>query len=281
MIPTTFDELLDRYDFFLLDAYGVLVTERGPLPGAREALERIRAAGRRWLILSNDASRLPETSVRRYRAFRLPVEREDLITSGDLIGDHLRRAGLVGKPAAVLGPEDSRRLVAAAGAVLVEPGDPAAEALIVADDDGYDFRTGIEAAMNAAAHRFERGEPLHLLLPNPDVVYPRGGPELGFTAGAVALLIEAGLRVRFGARAPRFQGLGKPHAPLFAAAMARLGEPPKERVAMVGDQLPTDVRGARDYGLDSVLVGTGLTPLEEAGADPALRPTWTLAAFSP
>lgn len=277
--PITIPALLDRYDVFLVDAYGVLVTTSGPLPGAAELLERIDGAGKRWLLLSNDASRLPETTVRRYRGFGLPVDAARVLTSGELLADHFRRHGLVGAPTVVLGPEDSRRMVVAAGGVPVSAVDPAAAVIVVADDEGYPFRPTIEHALTTAVHRVERGEPLHLVLPNPDLIYPKSERAFGVTAGAAALLIEEGLRVRFPRRAPRFHRLGKPHAPIFEAAFARLGGPPPDRVVMIGDQLATDIRGAADFGIDSVLVGTGLTALDEVGPDDPARPTWVVATL--
>jgi ribonucleotide monophosphatase NagD (HAD superfamily) len=42
-------------------------------------------------------------------------------------------------------------------------------------------------------------------------------------------------------------------------AIERLGT---QHCAVLGDQLETDIRGSNDFGLDSVLVATGLTDLE-------------------
>lgn len=53
------------------------------------------------------------------------------------------------------------------------------------------------------------------------------------------------------------------HAPIFEEAVRRIGS---RRVAMVGDQLATDILGARRCGIDAVLVGTGLA-CAAAGAD--------------
>ena len=178
----------------------------------------------------------------------------------------------------MLGPSDSRRIVTDAGGVCVEPG-AAARVLVIADDDGYDLRDGVEAALNGAVRCVEAGGAFHGILANPDLVYPRRRGDMGLTAGAVALLIEAGLRVRFGERAPALLRLGKPGPDLFAEAMRRWGEPDRARVVMIGDQLGTDILGARAFGIDSVLVGTGLTPLADADREAATSPTWTMAAF--
>jgi ribonucleotide monophosphatase NagD (HAD superfamily) len=53
----TTDDLIDRYDVFLLDAYGVLVTTRGAIDGAYAYLDRLNGAGREWMFESNDAAR--------------------------------------------------------------------------------------------------------------------------------------------------------------------------------------------------------------------------------
>lgn len=52
---------------------------------------------------------------------------------------------------------------------------------------------------------------------------------------------------------------GKPFAHAFRRGLRLLGEVPRERVAMLGDQLFTDVLGAKRAGLTAVLV-TPLSP---------------------
>jgi ribonucleotide monophosphatase NagD (HAD superfamily) len=48
-------------------------------------------------------------------------------------------------------------------------------------------------------------------------------------------------------------------------------------MVMVGDQLETDIRGARDFGLDSVLVAGGVSA---ASAGDGLGPTWRLRSLA-
>lgn len=267
--------LLDRYDVVLLDSYGVLVSETGALPGAAEFLARLDDAGRAWMVVSNDASRLPASSVKRYAQRGLPIPAERLLTSGDLIGPHFEAAGLAGQRCVVLGPPDSHALVRQAGGELVEPDAPDLEVLVVCDDSGYPFRDTIETLVGSLYARFAAGEAVALVLPNPDLVYPRGAGAFGLTAGSVAAVLEGALSLRFPADPPRFQALGKPHAPMFERALERLGvgESDRDRVVMLGDQLATDVAGARGMGIDSVLVGTGVGD-PHALPDDGPRPTW-------
>ncbi|MCB9713237.1 MAG: HAD hydrolase-like protein [Myxococcales bacterium] len=251
--------LLERYDVVLLDSYGVLVDEHGTLPGAIDFITRLRGSGRRWMVLSNDASRRPPTSVARYRERGLAIDAEHLLTSGDLISPYFAQAGLVGRRCVVLGPPDSHALVAEAGGELVPVDDPELEVLVACDDAGYPFRETVETLVSTLYARLAADRPVALVLPNPDLVYPRGSGTFGLTAGSVARLLEGALALRFPEEAPRFVGLGKPHAPIFEHALARLRVEPGARVVMVGDQLATDVAGARAMGLDAVLVATGVS----------------------
>jgi HAD superfamily hydrolase (TIGR01450 family) len=275
MKNTTAAELIERYDVFFLDAYGVLVSSTGPLDGAASFLARLHGAGKSFLILSNDASRSPETSRARYRRFGLPISPGQILTSGSLLGDHFVEAGLAGARTIVLGTEDSADYVRDAGGVPVAAYDETAEVLVVADDDGYDLLETVNQVVTVLLTRCDRGQKTHLLLPNPDLLFPRGEGAFGITAGSIAAMIEKILQLREPSGSLRFVPLGKPHAPMFAAAMRRSPSQDKSRVVMVGDQVVTDIRGARDFGIDSVFVQTGIG----READCALHgvdPTWLL-----
>jgi len=278
--PPTLDlaALIARYDAFLLDAYGVLVDGSGPLDGALELLEAIRAAGKRLLVVSNDASRLPPTTVARYRRYGLPIAESEVLTSGMLLGPHFEREGLVGQAAIVLGPEDSREMVRRAGVVVTEPTDRQASIVVAADDDGYPFLEAIEDTLSTLMHRLDHGRPTALVLPNPDLIYPKRRGAYGLTSGMVARILEQAVAVRHPEAAARFTPLGKPHRPMYAEACSRLGDIARDRLVMIGDQLATDIQGANDFGIDSVLVGTGLTS-HEALQRSAVRPTWWLPAL--
>jgi HAD superfamily hydrolase (TIGR01450 family) len=270
-IPARLLDLIDRYDGVLLDAYGVLNDARGVLPGARELITALRARAYPFAVVTNDASRLPETCARRFAAMGLDIAADQVVTSGSLLAPWLRDNELGAARVMVVGTDDSRAYVAHAGATVTALDEHAAiDVLAVCDDAGYDFLPGIEAALTAAVRALDAGRPLALVLPNPDLMYPKGGGALGFTAGAIALLIEAGLARRHPG-APRFVHLGKPERHLFDAAAARLGT---RRLLMVGDQLETDIAGARAAGLDAALLLGGVT------RDPGDGATYVLDALA-
>jgi HAD superfamily hydrolase (TIGR01459 family) len=278
----TVDELLARYDFFLLDAYGVLVCATGALPGAAAFLNRLRRADKPYLIVSNDASRSPATSQARYAGMGLPIAEDQILTSGLLLADHYARAGLVGAQTIVLGTDDTAAYVRDAGGVVVPCDDDSARVVVVGDDDGYPFLDTVNEVISVLFRRMARGQETALVLPNPDLIFPMRPGAFGITAGAIAALIEHVLRLRqplsLPNDGPRFVPLGKPHGPMFESAARRLGNPDPRRLVMLGDQLGTDILGAQRFGIDSVLVETGVARLADLAASD-VHPTFTLRAL--
>lgn len=272
-VRTTIAELLDGYDAFAIDAYGVLNDAGGALPGAADLIAELDRRGAPWVVLTNDASRLPATIAARLTRFGIPVAAERVVSAGALLAPYFAARGLAGRRAIVLGTDESARLVAEAGGVVVPPADATPEVIVAADDAGFDFLPAIEATISAALRALDAGVALELVLPNPDLLYPKGGGELGLTSGAVALLIETALaRLRPGA--PRFVELGKPHRPIYDEARRRVGP---GRLLAIGDQLDTDVAGARGAGIDVALVDGGVGRWRE-GVTP--EPTWLVDSLA-
>jgi len=272
----TLAEILQRYDALLLDAYGVFMNSAGAIDGAIEAMGRIEASGKPYWIVTNDASRLPETSATRYGRFGFDIDEEQVLTSGGLLVRHFAEHGLTGARCIVLGPDDSLEYVRRAGGRVVPPSEDA-DVLVVADEEGYPFVQSIDAVVSLLFRRIEAGSPPHLLLPNPDLFYPKGGDQYGVTSGSVAHLLEGVLRHRYPDRDDlRFTPLGKPHAPMFDEARRRAAAP---RLVMLGDNLQTDILGANRAGIDSVLLGTGATPWEGGLALTGAVPTFRMRSL--
>jgi HAD superfamily hydrolase (TIGR01459 family) len=266
---TTVRALIDGYDVLLLDAYGVLVHAEGAMPGAADVLAAIAAAGKRFFVVTNDASKLPETGAARYRSFGLPIDPEHMITSGML----LARTGLDGARCMVLGPPDTERYVEQGGGVVVAPDEDASyDAVVVGDDAGYPFLDTLDIALTALYRHLDRGDAVRLILPNPDLLYPKSETRYGFTAGGAAMLLEAALARRYPARELRFERLGKPHRPIFDEARRRAGT---DKVVMVGDQLETDIAGAIGAGIDAALLDTGVSRWRER-AETVIEPKFLL-----
>ena len=247
---TSIDQLIERYDALLFDAYGVLVHVSGPMPGAPELVARLNRIDKPYCIVTNDASRLPDKAAARYRRYGLEVAADNIITSGALLPEYFAKHGLRGSRCVVLGPADSRRYVELAGGEVV-PADAAFDVLVIGDESGFPFLETVDTALTTLFKLLDAGRRVHLVLPNPDLIYPSGVDSFGVAAGAsrccsrrrcaAAIAIDRGLE---------FARLGKPYPHLYEAAMARCDT---RDVVMIGDQLETDIAGANGCGIDSAL----------------------------
>jgi HAD superfamily hydrolase (TIGR01459 family) len=253
------DQLCERFDGFLFDAYGVLVNSDGVLPGAAEFLERLRAKRLPFRVISNDASTTPEAKVERWAQWGLQLEPEELLTPWQVLACEDSPVSLEGLGCFLIGTPLSRMMLWSVGGRLVERAEQL-DALVIADEVDHHVLHRCDEGLSLVARCLQEGREPLLLLVNPDLVYPRAHG-FGFTAGSLALMFEASLQRLFG-RSFRFTALGKPQPYLYKLGLRELGLP-RERVVMIGDQLETDVAGALAVGLPAVLIGTGVPPLNE------------------
>lgn len=66
-------------------------------------------------------------------------------------------------------------------------------------------------------------------------------------------------------------GVAKPAPEIFDAAFEAMGWPQKERCLIIGDSLSSDIRGGRDYGIDTCWFNP-----QGKTADPQIRPTYEI-----
>ena len=287
-LPTiaSIEELVDRFDAFAFDSYGVLVDGVNPLPGAIHLLSRLRQIGVPFVVATNDASKLTEARVATMRSQGFDVELADVVSSGSLLRDWAISRQLVGKTVIATGHGDAVEYVRLAGMGPVELGSQEHDAagLIIAGIQGYDWETALSEIITMLYRHIDAGRRFHGSVPNPDVLYPDGTDRYAIGPGGLAGLIEQALERGFGATGEpwTFDRLGKPHAPMFDEIKARL--PAGANVAFFGDQLHTDIAGANAAGLTSVLTGTGITrwqnPHDFISVSDALMPDFLLQSMT-
>ncbi|WP_435104017.1 HAD-IIA family hydrolase [Arhodomonas sp. AD133] len=271
---TDITTLLERYEAILLDAYGVLVTGAGALPGAAALIERLERDRRPWHVVTNAASSLPEQLAERFRQMGVPIPPHRVITSGSMIEHHFGASDLAGRRCAVLGPVASHEYVRRAGGDVVGVDEPF-DVLCVCDEEGIDFLDMANRALTGVCQGLDAGRDVQLVLTNPDIIYPSGPGRFAFTAGALALLIEEALALRY-PEPPRFTALGKPEPVIFREALRRTGAEAGNAV-MIGDQRHTDILGAHRAGIASALVASGVAG--DRTHDDLPAPTWLLSGL--
>ncbi len=276
---TNLSGLVDSYDGFLFDAYGVLYDGKGLIEPCVDAWRMLRDKGKKTWILTNGSSRTLFDSAAMYRRLGLSIEPSDIINSASLLQAYFVEKNLIGSAVAVLGTRASSQYVEESGGTPVDPlQTDDYSVVVVANQTDFPLLDSLEEVLSTVITRIETNQPIHLILTNPDLIYPHATRRFGITAGSLALLLEAALVARLGPDAPKFEKLGKPYPRIFEEAIKRAGT---RRLLMVGDQLETDIRGAQSVGMDSVLVGTGMIrtdvwqPLK---TDP--KPTFLLSKWS-
>ena len=237
--------LADRFDAFILDGFGVVNVGPDPVPGIVDAVDALRAAGRAVMVFTNGAGRPAHWTARRYAEWGVGVPEHLVVSSRDVLEAELAarpRPGLWG----VMAKPDSELET-----LPVEP------ALLGDDDALYREADGFillrSGAWTVERHRRMadalRAKPRPVLVANPDVSAPF--PDGSFTAEpgywAIRIEVETGVAC---------ESFGKPFGPTFDLSLARLGAAGlrRDRVAMVGDGLCTDILGGLAAGLGTVLV---------------------------
>ncbi len=279
--PVSIHDLIERYEVLLFDAYGVLVRSDGPIQGAPELITHLAKIGKPYYVLTNDASRQISTAAARYRACGLPIPDTHVITSGSLIQSFVATHALEGKPVMALGQGEAIDYVHHSGAKLVSPDqcDGPVAALFLCELSTT-LQHDLERIISQLIRQIDAGHIPHLVLPNPDLIYPQSATKYGLTAGSMAAMFEAILTQRYPSHGLKFEILGKPHRTIYHEGLTLAGVS-KEHAVMIGDQLPTDVRGALDFGMHAALVNTGLNSHAQLHAHPDCVPTYLLESLWP
>jgi HAD superfamily hydrolase (TIGR01459 family) len=261
--------VVDAYDGFIVDLWGVLHDGAHPLPGTVECLGALKRAGKRVALLSN-APRPAAPVIARLREIGFARELyDDVMTSGEETWRHLVRRddpwyAALGERCYMIGPPRDLGMLVDVRAHRVYALEEADFILNTGADFGDTVETFEELLQSAHARR------LPMICANPDLeVLMRGKREI--CAGALAARYQAiGGRVRYH---------GKPHPSVYESCFALLGDPERARVCAIGDSLRTDIAGAQAAGLDSILV-TGGIHAEALGVGPgALPPAERLEAL--
>jgi HAD superfamily hydrolase (TIGR01450 family) len=248
--------LLDEYDLILLDLDGVVYVGGHAVPHAADALAEVRGRGVKLGYVTNNAARTPEQIAAHLTDLDVPARPQEVVTSAQAAATVLSGLHPAGTPIAVLGTDGLREALSERDLVPVGVEDDA-EAIV----SGYGPDVPWRDIMRAAA-RIRGGLPWFAANTDDTIPTPYG------EAPGHGALVE--LLTRFSGVIP--PAAGKPAIPLFDEARRRI---PGERVLMVGDRLDTDILGANNAGIDSLLVFTGVTSPEQLAHAPAgERPTF-------
>jgi HAD superfamily hydrolase (TIGR01459 family) len=267
--------LIERYDAFLIDQFGVLIDGNTAYTGAVDALAHIAHIGKPVVILSNSGKR-SEPNCDRLVSFGFERSHfKTVVTSGELAYQTIKKAvGHAINPNArvmVLSRKGDTSPIGDLGLEVTDVPKHADILLIVSRDLEWSREDYVQVL---AEFRSTGGQCLCL---NPDLnmLTPDG---LAFSAGAIAKLFEdlGGCVVWY----------GKPHPEIYDAALSLFPKIPKKRVLCIGDSIHHDIVGGHAAGFATALVRQGVhSDLSDKAivgllAETGVRPTHVLTSFA-
>lgn len=230
-------------DLFVLDMDGTFYLEDTLLDGSLYFLEQVKRTGKSFIFFTNNSSRAPEDYVAKLQRMNCHIERDQIITSGDVMIDFLHTYHQ-GKRVFLLGTPELERSFAEHGITLVSERPD----LVVV---GFDTTLTFEKLERACT--FIR-EGAIFLATHPDINCPA---KHGFIpdCGAICAAISASV-----GKQPRY--VGKPNTETVEMILRRTGRT-REEIAFVGDRLYTDIAAGVNNGVKGFLVLTGETTVAD------------------
>lgn len=221
----------------LIDLDGVLYVGERPIAGARAALEALRSRGIARRFVTNTTTRTAAEVVAKLRALGFAVDDAEVFSAVTATRTFLRAAG-DGRPSVHLLVRDSVK-----SEFAEFPQDREHPDFVVVGDIGAAWSYEL---MNRAFRQLMHGAELVAMHRN-RFFETEDGLRLDIGAFVAGLEAVTGKRARI---------IGKPSRDFFQLGLDAL-RLPAEQVAMVGDDIDSDVGGARDAGLGGLLVRTG------------------------
>lgn len=238
--------LTGSYNALLCDVWGVIHNGVSAFPEAAAALAAARDKGVAVILITN-APRPRDGVIAQLANLGVPETAWDrVVTSGDVTRDLIRSG-----PRKVfhIGPERDYALYDGLDVELVEEFEASAVVCTGLFDDEIETPDDYAEML-----RRLRARDLPFICANPDIVVERGH-QLIWCAGALAR--------DYGQLGGRTLVSGKPHRPIYEAALEAAGEVLGREVAKsealaIGDGMVTDVKGAADNGIDVLYVSGGI-----------------------
>ena len=241
----TIEKLLKNTQIFLLDMDGTIYLGDAPIGEMKETLSLLRKAGKKLVYCTNNSSRTPEAYEEKLKRIGLWDDGDFVYTSAIATAEYLKREH-AGKSVYAVAADAVKAGFAAQGIRLTEENP---EVCVLAYDMSLTFEKLKKFNEFLAQGSF-------YVATHPDTVCP-ALPVSMPDVGSFIKLLECS-----SGRLPDVV-CGKPNK-IMGEALGGLLNVEKNRIAMVGDRLHTDIRFANNSGFAAVLVLSGETTADMA-----------------
>lgn len=243
------EEWIKEIELFLFDIDGVFIIGKSDpiFLGGRKLLERLIAQGKKFAFITNNTTHPREKVAQLLKRYSLPVKAEQIWTAVDVTFHYIKNKFGNSVEVFILGEPPIIELAKKQGFIVKEDGSDV-DLVIVCLDRGVTYKK-LTVALNAilkgakliACHKNQRWL-------SENGIEPSVGPFVAF------LEYAAGIN--------NSEVVGKP-SPLIYKEVCKYYNIAPEKALMIGDDLIADIKGAKEAGLHTVLVLSGLTKKDE------------------
>jgi NagD protein len=246
-----------RAKHFLIDMDGVIYRGDRIIPGADRFIAGLKALKRKFLFLTNASSRTPKELQAKLSRLGIEVSAESFYTSALATAAFLESQSPSGRAYAV----GEKGLIEALRDVGYKITEKSPDYVVLGQTEDF-------SKLKRAVQLIAQGVPF--IATNPDITGPA---EEGIepAVGAIAAMIEK-------ATGKSAYFIGKPNPLMMRKALQRLGVHSSE-TAIIGDRMDTDIMAGVEAGLQTILVLSGVTSLEEVAKYP-FRPNFVVPSVS-
>lgn len=233
---------VEKYEGYLIDLDGTMYRGTECIQDAVDFVARLRKKGIPYLFVTNNSSKTPEKVAEHLKHFGIETDGNEIFTTSMATAEYLYNQ----HPQSsifVIGEEGLTTALGDKGFVFNEQ-DP--EAVVIGIDRKITYEKLAKACLavrNGAMFFSTNGD---FALPTERGLLPGNG--------AITSVISASTQTD-----PVF--IGKPHSIIMEQALKVLGVP-KGRTLMIGDNYDTDILAGINFGMDTLLVHTGVTTKE-------------------
>jgi 4-nitrophenyl phosphatase len=264
-------EQINNAGGLIIDMDGVLWLGDNPIAGLTTFFSTLREIAIPFVLATNNASLTQKQYINKLATMGVTVTADEILTSSMATAIYLAQHQPENKRRVFVIGEDGLR------EPLIEQGFTLTELYQVNQNDGGTVQQGADIVVvgldrqlswdKLATATLNINAGARFFATNADVTLPT---ELGDVMGNGGVI--AALEAATGVKAT---SIGKPEPILYQQALATLGTGLDETIA-IGDRLNTDILGAVNTGISSILVLTGISTRQEL-AEVDYQPTWVMA----
>ena len=246
----------------LFDLDGVVYNSETPIGGAAEAVGWVQERGIPHLFVTNTTSRGRDALVEKLNRFGIRADASQILTPCIAAAEWIKKRN-DGKTALFVAPKARTEFEQVV--CLPEEAESGVRYIVIGDlGEAWDFHT-----LNRA---------FRLLHSNPEaVLIALGMTRFWHAHDGIRLDVAPFVAALERATGRKAMVLGKPAESFFRAAVDHLGLRASE-IVMIGDDIQTDIAGAQQAGLSSVLLRTG--KFREADLEGTIKPDAVLDSIA-